>query len=82
MADDHGPRQGFVRTILTEDDANRVWDPIRIGLVVAMLVYFGLTGWTVIKQGRAFDMQGFGIGFGTLTAGVGAGMYARKKADA
>lgn len=38
-----------------------------------------LSGWTVIKHGAPFDVQEFGIGIGSLFAGVGATMWARGK---
>ena len=78
-AHDNGPRVGFFRTILTEDDANKVWDPIRVQFVVgsiiatlALVVFIVLAMYSVLRQHHEFNYTDFGTGFAALLAGFGA----------
>lgn len=86
---------GMVRTMLTEDDANKVWDPVRVGFLAGMVVYlFGgcaLVGalvhviW-VNKQVADFQSYGialaaWGAGFGAYLTGTGAALWMKAKGD-
>lgn len=76
------PAAGLLRTISTEDDANRVYDPVRVIAVSGAVMFFGLTIWTVMVQGHEFQYLGFGAGFGALLTALGAALYMKSKGDA
>lgn len=72
----------FFKTILTEDDNNLVWDPVRITAITGALMFMGLTVWTVIWQGNPFDYLNFGAGFAALLTALGAALYMKTKGGA
>ncbi|MBV8464623.1 MAG: hypothetical protein JO218_01645 [Burkholderiales bacterium] len=57
--------------LITGDD-NTTLDPHFALGVLAVLIGLGLEVYAV-AAGKAFDLQGFGIGAGALIAGMGAG---------
>jgi hypothetical protein len=57
--------------LITGDD-NMTLDPHFALGVLAVLIGLGLEIYAV-TSGKAFDLQGFGIGSGALIAGMGAG---------
>jgi uncharacterized membrane protein YedE/YeeE len=86
---------GMVRTMLTEDDANKVWDPVRIGFLGGMVIYLGggcvliaALMHTVWGNHAAVDFQAYGIalaawasGFGVYLTGTGAALWMKAKGD-
>lgn len=72
----------MLRTISTEDDANQVYDPVRIIAICGAVMFFGLTVWTVCIQGHEFRYLEFGGGFGALLGALGAALYMKAKGDA
>ncbi len=82
MSDDDKPRKGFLRTLLTEDDANKVWDSIRVLGFAAMGGHLSLAGYSVVYLGRPLSLSEFGIGAASIIAATGGGLYAKKQADA
>ena len=69
--------QRFIRESLT-DESNVTWDAFRILAVASILVGFVLQAASV-AQGKPFDMQAFGIGIGSLLAGVGVALRLNKE---
>jgi len=71
--------EGFerlVRESLTGDD-NRTWDVFRILALASIVVGFVLETVATLS-GKPFDMQGYGIGVGSLLAGAGAALKLNK----
>ena len=66
----------MLRSIITEDDADQVYDPLRIAFLVTVVVAIGLQVYTVVWQDNAFNIQDFGIGMGSLLGATGAGLWA------
>lgn len=64
------------RQILTEDDDNEVWDPVRIGAAIGFLSLIGLEFYAVIATGKPFDAQAFGIALGSYISGTGLALWA------
>lgn len=95
MTDDAPKSAGMVRTMLTEDEANKVWDPVRMGFLAGLVVY--LVGGcvliaalihTVWANHTAADFQAYGIalaawgtGFGGYLAGTGGALWMKAKGD-
>lgn len=67
----------ILRQLLTESD-NVTHDLYRYLAVVSIAVGLGLSIYSVIK-GQPFDMQTFGIGVGSLFAGVGVALGLKKE---
>lgn len=65
-----------LRSIITEDKADDVIEPLRVAFLIAFAVAMGLQLYTVIVQGNAFSIQDFGIGTGSLLATTGAALWA------
>lgn len=72
---------GLLKTITTEDDANKVYDPVRIIAVALAILFIVLTAWSVIVQGHEFKYLEFGGGAGGLLTAVGGALYMKAKAD-
>jgi hypothetical protein len=69
------PRPASLLQVLsTEDEANQVYDPIRIqfiiGCVVTLLAMFTFIGLAIVKA-DTFNPSSFGTGFAALLAGLG-----------
>lgn len=64
----------FLKTLVTEDDANEVWCPIRLAFVFS---FFALHGFTAIAilHGQPFDPVAYGAAVAALTGGAGAGIF-------
>ena len=45
--------------------------PVMLAAIVGIAAFIVLAAWGVIAQGKDFDMQAFGIGFGSLVGGLG-----------
>ena len=67
----------FLRDILTADARSSVYDLVRVGTLVALVVGFSLQVYVVVK-GAPFDMDKFGIGTGLILAGGGGAMAMRR----
>lgn len=67
----------IARQLLTESD-NVTHDLYRYLAVAAIAVGLGLSIYSVVK-GQPFDMQTFGIGVGSLFAGVGVALGLKKE---
>lgn len=65
--------------LLTESD-NRTHDVYRYLAVAAIAIGLGLNIYTVIR-GEPFDIQGFGIGVGSLFTGVGIALSLKKESQ-
>lgn len=71
----------FLRDLGTADADSRVWDLVRVGTGISLLVGLGLITYAVVR-GDAFDIQSFGIGVGSLLAGGGGAMAMRRDREA
>lgn len=77
-----GPDAGVIRQIATEDDGNRVFDPVRVIAICGAVMFFALTIWTVCVQGHEFRYLEFGGGFGALLGALGGALYLKAKGGA
>jgi hypothetical protein len=73
---------GLIRSALTEDDANKYGDPLRLFALGGGIMFFALTIYTVVIQGHPFDYIGFGGGFGLLLTALGGGLALKAKGGA
>lgn len=71
----------FVRDLLTENDANTVFCPIRVFGAGLMSTHVGATMWQVVAHGT-FDPIAFGTGSAALLAATAAGIGAKSKLGA
>lgn len=55
------------------------WDPLRVGVIVAGATLLFLAGWDVIVNKQPFNALTFGSGVGSLMAGAGFGIGAKRK---
>jgi hypothetical protein len=55
------------------------WDPIRVGVILAGATLIFLSGWDVIVNKQVFNALTFGSGVGSLLAGAGIGVGAKRK---
>lgn len=89
------PKAGIIRILSTEDNANRIWNPLRIGflltMLAAILIAFALAFTLVycvvhkiaLPERIGEYCTGVGVifgGIGTLIGGTGAGLWADAKA--
>jgi hypothetical protein len=72
----------FFRTLLTEDDANQVWCPMRIAFWVAFALFVVLCLYAYVVKGQSFDPVAFGAGAGGLITGAGAGIFFNGRSSA
>lgn len=75
--DGMNPIANILKELMTSDD-NVTWDVFRSLAVASIVVAFFLEGYSVIWQGKTFDMQAFGIGVGSLLGGVGVALRLNK----
>lgn len=71
----------FIRCLLTEDDANSIWCPVRVIGASGVLTLVGATIYLVITKG-VFDPMSFGTGIGAVAGSVGAGAGIKAKMGA
>lgn len=71
-------RVSFLRDILTADADSRVYDLVRVGTALSLVIGLGLTVYTVAFRGDMFDLTAFGTGIGLILAGGGGAMALRK----
>lgn len=69
----------WIKDVLTGID-NQTHDIGRHALFIGIVTFVFCTVWTVVKGGP-FDYQAFGIGFGALCAGGGAGIALKSKTE-
>jgi hypothetical protein len=67
----------LLRDILTADKDSKVYDFIRVGTGVSLVVGLLLTVFSVAR-GDPFDLTAFGTGIGLIIAAGGGAMWARK----
>lgn len=67
-----------LKQMLTEDDANTVYCPVRVFGAVGVAIYHLLTGYMVFAHG-AFDAMAYGTGFAAVLGALGAGIGAKAK---
>jgi hypothetical protein len=75
-------KRALWRTLLTEDDDDQVWCPVRIAFWIGFFLFLGLAVSSYIVKGQAFDPVGFGAGLGGLITGVGAGIFFNGRSEA
>lgn len=68
------------RQLLTESD-NVTHDIYRYLAVLSIMVGLGLTIYATVAKGQAFDVQTFGIGYGSLFGGVGVALGLKKDSN-
>ena len=66
-------KTGIIKQMLTESD-NLTYDIYKNVAAVSVITGLFLSVFTVVWQGSEFDMQSFGIGVGSLLAGLGAAL--------
>ena len=64
--------------MLTADKHSSVWDLVRVGTALSLIVGLGLTVYAVGWRGDPFDLTAFGTGIGLILAAGGGAMWARK----
>jgi hypothetical protein len=67
------------RDLMTEDDANTTWDPLRIAFLLTVVIAQSLIVYSVVALGKDFDVQSYCIGMGTLIGVTGVGLWASSK---
>ena len=67
----------FLRDLLTADAKSSVYDPVRVGTFVALVVGFSLQVYVVVK-GAPFDLEKFGIGTNLILTNNGGAMAMRR----
>jgi len=70
---------GIIKDLVTEADGES-FCPERVLLIIGALVFLGLAVFAVF-HGKDFNAQDYGIGFGSLLGGGGAGIWAKGKAE-
>lgn len=70
------------KTILTEDEADTVYDPLRIAFMLTMGMFLVLSAYSTIVLSEPFDAMSFGTGAGGLIGATGAGLWASSKQEA
>ena len=72
----------FIRDLLTADKYSSVYDLVRVGTALSLIVGLGLTVYAVGWRGDPFDLTAFGTGIGLILAAGGGAMWARKDKEA
>lgn len=72
----------FFRTLLTEDDDNQVWCPVRIAFWIVFALFIVLCVYAYVIKAQAFDPVAFGAGAGGLITGAGAGIFFNGRSSA
>jgi len=70
----------FLTDIFTENNGTS-FCMARFGFALGVLTYIGLSCWSVIGQGKPFDMQGFGIGLGSTLGAGSLGIAIKAKSE-
>lgn len=69
--------KAFLNGMFTEPN-NQTPCIVRIVSVVGAVQGLGLSGYTVVVQHAAFDLQAFGIGLGAMIGGLGIALGMKK----
>jgi hypothetical protein len=75
-------KPGFFRTILTEDNANKVWDTVRVLGVGGMAGFLALAGYSVVVRHAPLNLQDLGVGVAAIIGATGGGLNLKKRVDA
>lgn len=70
-----------LKQMLTEDDANAVYDPLRMGFIIAFVTGLGLQIYDVVWLMHEFNLVTFGTGIGALLLTTGGGLWASSKQE-
>ncbi len=70
----------FIKDILTGID-NQTYDIGRASFLCALLSFLGLEIYAVVWKNAPFDLQAFGIAFGTMIAALGAALNLKSKTE-
>lgn len=70
----------FLSNILTGKD-NATYDISRVSGALGVLTFLGLETFQVVHRGTSFDMQAFGIGFGTVVAALAAALKIKETTE-
>lgn len=72
-------KEGFFRSILTEDDDNRDYDPLRLTFLFVVIssllgfwTFIGLSIYDALWKSHDFDMTSFATALGVIMAAFGA----------
>jgi hypothetical protein len=68
----------MLRTLITEDEADKVLDPLRIAFVIGFTTLIALQIVAVFK-GQPFDPLSFGGAMGAFIGGTGVGLWTSSK---
>ncbi len=74
-----GGIKGFLKDVLTEDDAATVFDFVRVLAVVGGVVLMGLAIYQFVMLGGVGDIEHVGRSFMEYFAGVGAAIFGKGK---
>jgi hypothetical protein len=69
----------LVKDLFTEKDGES-FCPARLGLLVGLITFICLS-FLAVFHGKDFDPQNWGIGYGSLLGGGGAGIWAKGKSE-
>lgn len=69
-----------IKDCLTGIDG-KTYDPSRVYGAAAVLTFLGLAIFAVAFKGQAWDPQAYGIGFGAVLVGFGAGVNFKAKTE-
>lgn len=78
MTDAPQKKLGFFRTLLTEDDLNQVWCPVRLIGASGFVSDVGMTLYNLIAHGL-FDAMAFGTGLAAIIASLGTALGIKAK---
>jgi hypothetical protein len=71
----------FIKCLLTEDDANSIWCPVRVIGASGIVTLIGLAIYTAVTKGQ-FDPMSFGTGVAGIAGATGAGAGIKAKMGA
>jgi hypothetical protein len=71
-----------IKQMVTEDDENKVYSLLHVGIGCGFIVFFLLAIGDVFYLRHAFDAQSYGIGLGGLAGGGGAGLLMKTRGGA
>lgn len=80
MTDAPEKKQGFWRTILTEDNANRVWCLVRVAILVILFVIVAMAV-RLIETRQPFDLPAFVQSLAVFIAAAGAAIFLNGRSE-
>lgn len=69
----------MIKTLLTEDEADTKYDPLRIAFAIGFVTLIGLQIFAVTVKGQPFDPLSFGGALGAFIGGTGVGLWTSSK---